>query len=64
MYHITHCSEGKIVDFSSHQVVIKDLKYPKNVLVTRSIDDITRLYKYDNFGSLYLPSILFLIVMT
>ena len=32
MYHITHSIEGKTVKFSTHQVVIKDLKYPKHVL--------------------------------
>jgi hypothetical protein len=32
MYHITHSGEGKTIEFSPHQVVIKDLKYPKHVL--------------------------------
>jgi hypothetical protein len=48
---ITHSGEGKTIEFSPHQVVIKDLKYPKHVLATRLADDITRLYKFDNFGS-------------
>jgi hypothetical protein len=51
VYQITHSGEGKTIEFSPHQVVIKDLKYPKHVLATGTIDDITRLYKFDNFGS-------------
>jgi hypothetical protein len=51
VYQITHSGEGKTVEFSRHQVVIKDLKYHKHVLATRIVDDITRLYKFDNFGS-------------
>jgi hypothetical protein len=51
VYQITHSDEGKTVEFSPHQVVIKDLKYPKHVLATGIADDITRLYKFDNFGS-------------
>jgi hypothetical protein len=51
VYQITHSGEGKTVEFSPHQVVIKDLKDPNHVLATRIVDDITRLYKFDNFGS-------------
>jgi hypothetical protein len=51
VYQITHSSEGKTVKFSPHQVVIKDLKYPKHVLATGIVDDITKFYKFDNFGS-------------
>jgi hypothetical protein len=51
IYQITHSGEGKIIEFSPHQVVIKDLKDPKHVLATGIVDDITRLYKFDNFGS-------------
>ena len=47
----THSDEGKIIQFSPHQVVIKDLKDLKHVLATGIVDDITRLYKFDNFGS-------------
>jgi hypothetical protein len=50
VYQITLSGEGKTVEFSPHQVVIKDLKYPKHVLATEIADDITRLYKFDNFG--------------
>ena len=48
VYQITHSGEGKTIEFSPHQVVIKDLKYPKHVLATGIVDDITRLYKFDN----------------
>jgi hypothetical protein len=51
VYQITHLGEGKTVEFSPHQVVIKDLKHPKHVLATGIADDITRLYNFDNFGS-------------
>jgi hypothetical protein len=51
VYQITHSGEGKTVEFSPHQVVIKDLKDPKHVLATGIVDDITRLYNFDNFGS-------------
>jgi hypothetical protein len=53
VYQITHSGEGKTVEFSPHQIVIKDLKDLKHVLATRIADDITRLYKFDNFGSSY-----------
>jgi hypothetical protein len=36
---------------SSFHLTIKDLKDPKHVLATGIADDITRLYKFDNFGS-------------
>jgi hypothetical protein len=52
VYQITHLGEGKTVEFSPHQVVIKNLKDPKHVLAIGIADDITRLYKFDNFGSL------------
>jgi hypothetical protein len=50
VYQITHSGEGKTIEFSPHQVVIKDLKDPKHVLATRIVDDITKLYNFDNFG--------------
>jgi hypothetical protein len=53
IYQTTHSGEGKTVEFSPHQVVIKDLKYLKHVIATGIADDITRLYKFDNFGSSY-----------
>jgi hypothetical protein len=51
VYQITHSGEGKTIEFSPHQVVIKNLKDPKHVLATRIPDDITRLYNFDNIGS-------------
>jgi hypothetical protein len=51
VYQITHLDEGKTIEFPPHQVVIKDLKYPNHVLSTGIANDITRLYKFDNFGS-------------
>jgi hypothetical protein len=51
VYQITHPGEGKTVEFSPHQVVIKDLKDPKHVLANGIVDDITGLNKFDNFGS-------------
>jgi hypothetical protein len=64
VYQITHLGEGKAVEFSPHQVVIKDLKDPNHVLATGIKDDITRLYKFDNFGSSFFHQFLFLIEMT
>ena len=43
VYQITHSGEGKTVEFSPHQVLIKDLKDPRHVLVVGFADDITRL---------------------
>ena len=57
VYQITHSGEGKIVMFTPHQVVIKDFKNPQNVLATETVDDITRLYKFNNFGSSPFPSV-------
>ena len=57
VYQITHSGEGKTVMFTPHQVVIKDFKYPQHVLSTRIVDDITRLYKFNNFGSSPFPSV-------
>jgi hypothetical protein len=57
VYQITHSGEGKTVEFSPHQIAIKDLKDPKHVIATGIVDDITRLYKFDNFGSSYFSSV-------
>eukprot|EP00253_Pinus_taeda_P023024 PITA_23024 len=57
VYQITHSGEGKIVEFSLHDVVIKDLRDPKQILATGIADDSTRLYKFHNFGSSNLPSV-------
>jgi hypothetical protein len=59
VYQITHSSEGKTIEFTPHQVVIWDLKDPTHVLATIIVDDITRLYKFDNFGSYSFISICF-----
>ena len=42
--------------FTPHQVVIRDLKDPQHIVATGSVHDITRLYKFDNFGSSSLPT--------
>jgi hypothetical protein len=57
VYQITHLGEGKIVEFSPHQVVIKHIKYHKHVPATRIVDDITSFYKFDNFVSSTFPSV-------
>jgi hypothetical protein len=49
--------QGKSVVFTPHQVVIRDLKYPQHIVATGSVNDITRLYKFDNIGSSSLPSV-------
>jgi hypothetical protein len=51
VYQITHSGEGKTIEFSPHQVVIKDLKDRNHVLAAGISDDINKLYKFDNFGS-------------
>jgi hypothetical protein len=57
VFQITHSGEGKTIDFSPHQVVIKDLKYHKHVLAIGIVDDITRFYMFDAFGSSYFSSV-------
>ena len=57
MYQITHLGEGKSVELTPHQVVIWDLKGPGHVLATKIVNDITRLYKFENFGLSSLPSV-------
>jgi hypothetical protein len=64
VYQITNSGEGKIVEFSPHQVIIKDLKDPKHVLATRIVDDITRLYKFENLGHHLFHQFLLFIAMT
>jgi hypothetical protein len=59
VYQITHSGEGKTVKFSPHQVVIKDIKDPKHVFATGIANDITRLYKFDDFGSSSFSSVFF-----
>ena len=57
VYQVTHSGEGKIIEFSPQDVVIKDLKDPREILATGISDDSTRLYKFHNFGSSNLPSV-------
>ena len=57
VYQLTHSGEGKTVEFSPHDVAIKDLKDPRHILATGIVDDSTRLNKFDNFGSSCLPSV-------
>jgi hypothetical protein len=57
VYRMTHSSEGKTVEFSPHQVVTNDLKNLNHVLATGIVDEITKLYKFDNFGSSSFPSV-------
>jgi hypothetical protein len=59
IYQITHSGEDKTVELSPHQVLIKDLKDPQYVLATRIVDDNTKLYKFDNFGSSSFPLVFF-----
>ena len=64
VYQITHLGEGKTMTFTPHQVVIKDFRNPQNVLGTGTVDDITSLYKFNNFGSSPFSSVLFLTMIT
>jgi hypothetical protein len=59
VYQITHSGEGKTVEFSPHQVAIKALKYHNHFLAPEIVDDITRLYKFENFGLSSFPSVFF-----
>jgi len=46
LYQISHLGEGKNIEFSPHQVVIKNLEDPKYILAARIVVDIAILYKY------------------
>ena len=50
VYQITHSVGCTSVLFTPHQDLICDLKYLEHVLAIGSVSDITRLYKFDNFG--------------
>ena len=56
-YQITHSSEGKTITFTPHQFLTRDFKYPKHVLATKIVDDITNFCKFNNFGPSPFPSI-------
>ena len=62
VYQITHSSEGKTIEFSPPDFVIKDLEYPKLILATGIADDSTRFYNFNKFGSSCLPSILLIMM--
>jgi hypothetical protein len=49
IFQITHSSDGKIVKFSPHDVVIEDLKDLSIVIASGYVDDSSRMYKFDNF---------------
>ena len=63
VYQITHSGEGKIVELSPHDVVIKDLKDPKHILATSIADDSTRLYNFENYMGHHLFPLFLLIIM-
>ena len=63
-YQITHSSEGKIVTFTPHEVVIKDFKNPQNVLATGIVDDITGCTNLTTLGHHLFLQFLLLIVIT
>jgi hypothetical protein len=62
VYQITHSHEGKTIEFSSHKVEIENLKDSNHILATRIVDDITKLYRFDNCSNLF-HKFLLLIVM-
>ena len=55
MYQFCHLGDGEIITFSSHQVIINDLKDPKHKLGARIVEYITNLYIFEHFGSSSLP---------
>ena len=48
---------GKTVEFTPHQVEIKDFKDPKHVLATKIVENIAKFYKFNNVGSSPFPSV-------
>ena len=64
VYQINHSSEGKTVDFSPHQVVIKDLKDPQHVLANRIVDDTTSCTSLTTLAHHLFHQFLLLIEMT
>ena len=48
VYQITHFGEGNIVMLKPHKVVINDFNDHKHGLDSQIVDDITRLYKFNN----------------
>jgi len=65
VYQITHSFEGETVEFSPHQVVIKELKDPKHILASGIVDDILpSCIDLTNLGHHLFPKFLLLVVMT
>ena len=63
VYRITHSGEGKTVEFSPHQVVIRSLKDLRHVLATGTVDDITSCTNLTTLGHLLFHQYLLLTVM-
>jgi hypothetical protein len=64
IYQITHSGEGKTIEFSPHQVVIKDLKDPKHVLATELLMILLGCTNLTTLGHHLFHQFLLLIVMT
>ena len=63
VYQITHSGEGKTVLFTPHQVVIKDFKYPQNVLATGTVMILPGCTNLKTLGHhLFLQFLLFMVI--
>ena len=51
IYQIFHSGSGKIVEFSPHDMVIRDLHDPEMIVSTGSADYASCLYRFDGFES-------------
>ena len=51
IYQIFHSSSGKTIEFSPHDVVIRDLHDPEMIVATRSADYASCLYRFNGFES-------------
>jgi len=49
VYQIFHSRSGKIVEFSPHDVVIRDLHDLDSVITIGSVDPQSHLYQFDGF---------------
>jgi hypothetical protein len=49
IFQITHLGERKPIDFSPHNVVIRDLKDPSILTDLGHVEDSSRLCKFDKF---------------
>jgi hypothetical protein len=52
VYQIFHSGSSKIVEFSPHDVVIRDIHEPDLVVATGSVDFASRLFRFDGFENL------------